>query len=270
MCSRLIIAAALLAGVQQYAFGQHGCPLDHFSIGQNGGAGSHTGTLIADVSQLYGITVRKPYASHYPLNYSLSKQAYINGEPGSEETETNPDQQFAGVAMTDYDIWLEVVEVSDNLWVGVGSSWYTTGGRIRLSTVPYHHVHLSYWLYASVYDSKDLHYAVFRLVDDLDDGQRYQPSEEFWVVLNRPVPGDSDADGYIDGDDLDQFKACVSGPALSYDPENLPAACTQIPDADGILPADLDRDGDVDQSDFGLFQRCISGPEGHPDPRCAK
>ncbi len=268
MCFRLIITAVLVAGVRQYAFGQHGCSLDHFAIGQDGGAGSHTGGLIADVSELYGITVRKPYASHYPLNYSASKQAYINGEPGSEET-ANPDQQFAGVAMTDYDLWLEIVEVSDNLWVGAGSSWYTTGGRIRLSSVPYHHVHMNYWVYASVYDTKDLHYAIFRLVDDLADGQQYQPSEEFWVVLNRPVPGDFNADGHIDGDDLDQFETCATGPAVPYDPEDLPAGCTQSPDADGIIPADLDRDGDVDQSDFGRLQRCISGPEGHPDPRCA-
>ncbi|NLX14073.1 MAG: hypothetical protein GXY44_10525 [Phycisphaerales bacterium] len=269
MYQKLFAVAILATGIHSYAFAQHGCPLDHFAIGQDGGSGSPTGKLIVDVSTLYETNVSKPYASHYPLNYSASKQAYINGEPGAEQT-TNPEQQFAGTRMTDYDIWLEIVEVSDNLWIGAGSNWYTTGGRIRLSSYADHHLHMNYWVWASVYDPQKQYYAVFRLVDDLDDGQRYEISEEFWVVLNRPVPGDFNADGHIDSDDLDVFKACKTGPAIPYDPTNLPPGCTLTPDNEGIIPADLDRDGDVDQDDFAMFQRCYSGPQANPDPRCAR
>jgi len=266
MYYRFVAAALLAVSVHSYAFAQHGCPLDHFAIGQDGGPGSPTGKLIVDVSTLYGTTVRKPYASHYPLNYSFSKQAYINGEPGTEET-TNPDQQFAGTRMVDYDIWLEIVEASDNLWIGDGSYWYTIGDRIRLSSYAYHHLHLEYWVWASVYNPKDLHYAVFRLVDDLGG---YESSEEFWVILNRPVPGDLNADGHIDGIDFALFKACSTGPGIPYDPENVPDGCNLTPDGEGIIPADLNRDGIVDQDDFAIFQRCYSGPAHHPDPRCAR
>jgi hypothetical protein len=249
---------------------ESGCPLDHFAFGQDGGEGSHTGRLFADVSQFYQTTVRKPSKSHYPLNYNASLQAYVNGEPGSAEIESDPVVGLAGERLIDYDIWLEIVDCSDNLWVGVGNGWYAKGDRIQLSTTASHHVHMNYWVWDSVHDPDEVYYVVYRLVDDLEDGQEYQPSAEFWVVLNRAVPGDFDADGHIDDADLEQFEACTTGPAVAYDPQSLPTGCTLAPDDEDIIAADLDRDGDVDQSDFGRFQQCFSGPEDHPDPRCAQ
>ena len=62
--------------------------------------------------------------------------------------------------------------------------------------------------------------------------------------------------------------ACGTGPAVPYNPSDLPEGCTLAPDHVGIIPPDLDRDGDVDQSDFGIFQACHSG-EGLPvNPAC--
>lgn len=59
---------------------------------------------------------------------------------------------------------------------------------------------------------------------------------------------DYNDDGYVDLDDLAEFEACASGPAI---PQN-------DPNCAGMK---LDADADVDQSDFGLFQVCYSGTE---------
>jgi hypothetical protein len=55
------------------------------------------------------------------------------------------------------------------------------------------------------------------------------------------------------------FVACVTGPDIFYDPNNLPPGCDLVPDMNGIIAADFDGDGDVDHDDYGAFQRCISG-----------
>lgn len=75
------------------------------------------------------------------------------------------------------------------------------------------------------------------------------------VLTLGPPAADFNRDSDVDLNDLDQFEACSSGPAISF-----PAGCEV---------ADVDSDGDVDQVDFGMFQRCYSG-EGNPaDPNCA-
>ena len=263
-CFTAIAGSMIVLGVQNGAKAGDGCPLDHFAIGQLGGEGSHTGQLFADVEELYtihddGPPSTKPFPSHYPLNYSWYYDAYVNGEPGSEaiEPESDPVHALAGERLVDYDIWLEIVDLSGNLYVGVEGTWYSQGQRIHLSNVPYHHVHMDYWMWASAYEEDALIYAVYRLVDDKDDGARYEPSAEFWVVFTRPVPGDFDRDGHIDADDRDHFESCATGP--------------EVPQEDPTCEdADLDEDGDVDHSDFGLLQRCMSGPDGHPDPRLAE
>ncbi len=83
------------------------------------------------------------------------------------------------------------------------------------------------------------------------------------------APFDFDRDGDVDGQDLDVFEACATGPAILYDPDNLPPGCPLTPDEQGIVAADQDRDGDVDHGDFGVFQRCISGSGVWADPYCA-
>jgi hypothetical protein len=93
-----------------------------------------------------------------------------------------------------------------------------------------------------------------------------------WVVdVLRHKGADFDGNGFVDANDLSVFEACATGPAIPYDPANLPEpspGCTLSPDVNGKIGADFDVDGDVDQSDFGVFQRCLSG-EGNPaDPAC--
>lgn len=69
-------------------------------------------------------------------------------------------------------------------------------------------------------------------------------------------PADLDGDCDVDGDDLDAFESCASGPGVPHD------------QSENCQQADVDDDSDVDQSDFGVFQRCLSG-EGNPDePDC--
>ena len=72
-----------------------------------------------------------------------------------------------------------------------------------------------------------------------------------------PAPGDLDADGDVDADDLSVLQGCLTGPGVPLDDPQ-------------CLNADLDYDNDVDQSDFGVLQRCLS-EEGNPaDPGCAE
>lgn len=70
-----------------------------------------------------------------------------------------------------------------------------------------------------------------------------------------PVGVNLYADGDVDGDDLSEFMACVSGPAVLWNGD-----CAE---------ADFDHDGDVDQTDFGILQRCHSGANKPTDALCA-
>jgi len=73
-------------------------------------------------------------------------------------------------------------------------------------------------------------------------------------ILHISPRSDFDADGDVDGDDLDLFETCASGPGIAP--------------ASGCEGRDLDGDGDVDQSDFGLMQRCLSGSGVLADMDC--
>jgi hypothetical protein len=70
------------------------------------------------------------------------------------------------------------------------------------------------------------------------------------------IAGDFDRDGDLDGEDVVQFAACVSGPSVMY--------------AGDCLKADTDRDGDVDLADYGVFQRCYSGAGKAVEPGCVR
>ncbi len=80
---------------------------------------------------------------------------------------------------------------------------------------------------------------------------------------------DFNKDGDVDADDFVIFQACTTGPAIPYDPDNLPQGCELVPDDQGIIAADFDGDGDVDQEDVGVFQYCYSGADFPADPYCA-
>lgn len=71
-----------------------------------------------------------------------------------------------------------------------------------------------------------------------------------------PVPGDLDANGFIDDLDFTLFHGCMTG-------------ANQGPPTPGCEGARLDADDDVDQSDFAILQRCFSGSLTLADPSCA-
>jgi len=65
------------------------------------------------------------------------------------------------------------------------------------------------------------------------------------VDLQRPVPGDLDADRDVDYDDLTVLTDCLAGP------QGAPGA--------GCTGADFDDDDDVDLADFAAFQKWFTG-----------
>ncbi|MHC4445155.1 MAG: FG-GAP repeat domain-containing protein [Planctomycetota bacterium] len=83
-----------------------------------------------------------------------------------------------------------------------------------------------------------------------------------------PQPGDFDHDTDVDANDFFTFETCATGPAIPYDPQNLPPACMLTLELN-IISADFDSDGDVDQNDFAKFQRCFTGMDEIGDPTCA-
>jgi hypothetical protein len=103
------------------------------------------------------------------------------------------------------------------------------------------------------------------------DGDRDVDADDLqiWRYNHTVIPGDYDNDGNVDPVDFNLFDACFTGPAVPYDPKNLPPDCTLTPDVNAKISADFDHDGDVDQADFGTFQRCYSGENNPANPNCA-
>lgn len=101
-------------------------------------------------------------------------------------------------------------------------------------------------------------------------GNGYQAGLPGTVAVHGWPATDFDDDGDTDGSDLEVFRLCASGPAVSYRPEgSVSSRCPLRLDAEQFSPADFDRDNDVDQDDFGVLQRCVSGPDLVAAPECA-
>lgn len=85
----------------------------------------------------------------------------------------------------------------------------------------------------------------FQIDDETESGQAFfdvldsDPSSKPFLTLQNRVPGDFDADGDVDSDDLTKLGECMSGPGLSVF-----AACR-------VCDADLDLD--VDLADAEVF-----------------
>ncbi len=92
---------------------------------------------------------------------------------------------------------------------------------------------------------------------------------EGWVArLPVIVPADFDEDGDVDGEDVETFHSCGTGPGIPYGPDVVPSACPLTFDPDTFLAADFDKDRDIDQADFATFQRCVSGQGVEPESGC--
>lgn len=87
--------------------------------------------------------------------------------------------------------------------------------------------------------------------------QDWQNFDLDFAVTAVCAPPDLDDDCDVDGDDIDAFESCASGPAV---PHSNTAMCRR---------ADFDDDGDGDQEDAAVVQRCYSGDGNPPDPDCA-
>ncbi len=131
-----------------------------------------------------------------------------------------------------------------------------TGGAVAATT--YIRVPASCQIAAVKKDGTPVSYTVesegsrVRVASNLNTASGSSTSLE--VIMK--VPGDLDVDGDVDGDDLDAFIACGTGPSLG-------------PPAANCTAADLDNDNDVDAVDFARFQRCLASTPDSVNLNCA-
>jgi len=123
-----------------------------------------------------------------------------------------------------------------------------------------------YWFTANVGESGETYFYCSGIKFTATDGTEYRRTNHNLVEENQtfnivaPCWADRTGslgkrDGRVNSYDLDEFKACFSGPT--------------VPHSEGCEWANRDGDNDVDLSDFAKFQRCFSG-EALADPSCAE
>lgn len=232
------------------------CPLDHFLIGCNrdGIAGTADDrTLFLDCRQKYRNSGEEPYANwFYPLQESIfTGYRYRIGEPGfdlfqgvdpSVAATYDPNCGLIGEPELDYQIVVECVALSPGLRAvhkdypqftldSVGQSFdHSAIHDLRGDS----HIHMSY----QATSGTDLRWISFRVLDGLDDGDRYEPSEPVTIVFNvEPPAGDLVVDGEVGPSDLAQ----LSRHWLSPESSRRNDFCER---------ADTDRDGLVNMVDF--------------------
>lgn len=169
------------------------------------------------------------------------------------------------------DIWVRILQVDAPLLMIETPSYRIVNAldppEMRVGSGAQTHVH-PLWLLDTQDPAFDPSRCIWEITFVLEDkgSTHYLPSVPItyrFVAGAVPSPADFDCDGDVDAADLDLLNGCASGPAIPYDPGNLPSTCPVSADHQGFIRPDLDRDGDVDQSDFGLFQRHLpSAPPG--------
>jgi GH25 family lysozyme M1 (1,4-beta-N-acetylmuramidase) len=128
-------------------------------------------------------------------------------------------------------------------WLGVAPMSGTSTGEVDVMTVTYATSSLAIGTYTGTIT--------------ISDPVASNSPQTIEVILTiEPDPGDFDADGHIDQDDVSLFMGCVSGAGVTQSDPNCQAE-------------DLDHDNDVDQTDFGKLQGCLAGLFAPPDPYCA-
>lgn len=234
------------------------CPLDHLVIGCNrdGIEGTDDDSkLFVDCSQKYRNSGETPYANwFYPLRKSIfSSFGYRVGEPGFDAFQADdpsagtydPNRALAGECDIDYSIVVECVSLAAGLRAvhkeypqftlgEVGESFnHSAIGALRGDS----HMHMSY----QAQDGEALQWITFRLYDEIEDANQFEPSEPFTIVFNtEPAAGDIVVDGIVDIADLVALTA--SWLATDSAQRN-----------DYYERADANRDGRVDGVDFALL-----------------
>jgi hypothetical protein len=235
------------------------CPLDHWIIGCNPDGIWGTpddNDLFVNSWQKYRNSGDDSYTyPYYPLTRAASfitSYPYRLGEPGfdvfqsthsSESYTYGPWHALAGAHQQDYSLTIQCISLSEGIRivhkdfpqftldaVGKGFSY----SELAASRNNNAHLHLSY----QADDGTALRWVTLQVVDELADGNTYNPSEPFTLVFNTaPSAGDIVIDGAVDLLDL------VS---LAYHWQDSNASI----DNDYYERADTNRDGVVDLEDY--------------------
>ncbi len=238
------------------------CPLDHFIIGCNpdgiwGTADDND--LFVNTWQKYRNSGDSDYSyRYYPLTRAASfitNHPYRLGEPGFDAYQADtpssvitydPCHALAGTPWYDYEVALQCISLSQGLRVVHKDSPTFTIDAVgeQFSHSDIHeqrddaHIHLSY----QADDGEALRWITWQVVDILDDGNTYNPSEPFTVIFNTdPNEGDIVIDGAVNMLDLVSLAKHWQDPNASI--EN-----------DYYERADTNQDGVVDLEDY----QCLS------------
>ncbi len=234
------------------------CPLDHLIIGCNrdGIAGTNDDArLFVDCSQKYRNSDETEYTHwFYPLRKSIfASYGYRVGEPGFDAFQASdpsagtydPNRALAGECDVDYSIVVQCMSLSAGLRAvhkeypqfTIGEAGDSFNHSIIAALRGDSHMHMSY----QAQDGELLQWITFRLYDEVDDANQYEPSAPFTIVFNaEPPAGDIVVDGVVDMADL----MALSVPWLADDGARA---------NDYYERADANRDGRVDFADFALL-----------------
>ncbi len=229
------------------------CPLDHLLIGCNADGIFGTGDdnkLFVDCSQKYRHSDPNNSGEptwlnwYYPLYYNERYDRYQIDEPGFDTIEDADLQRvLTGTPNTDYRIIVECVSITPGFVVNntsLGITLDKAGDTFNHSSLSEPHLHLQYRAPAPA-GATELHWVTCRLYDEIDDGDRYEPSEPFTIVFVRsPLAGDLIIDGRVNWQDLAEF-------AYYWPSRNSSGA------NDYYERADADKSGYVDFDDFALL-----------------
>jgi hypothetical protein len=181
---RLTLAGAVFASIAAPET-RGDCALDHYFLLQD------DGKLVIDTQRIY--RHGDPAEGFYPLTWSPIYACWSVGEPGFSDTSDPaygfpPETMFSGVPNVDYQIWLEIVDITPDFYLQTeDGSWLTEiGDSYNLSDLPEHHVHMQYRAYVPQDPPPDCPFHVtYRLIDELGP---YGSTPPFSVVFNAPAP----------------------------------------------------------------------------------
>jgi len=181
------------------------------------------------------------------LDYVIGSKATINRSPATLARTIRagldaPNQTFtvsnSGEGTLNYSITV------DQPWLSVDPTGGTSAGPTDIDTI------------TVTYTTAALAIGAHTATIEINSTFATNAPQTIAVTLTvQPVPGDFDADGHVDQEDVNLFNGCLSGPGVPQPDSNCQVE-------------DIDHDTDVDQADFGILQRCLSGVAVPADPYC--